>query len=174
MVLQGFGWGDIQPDRPEDVRKELRPPTLEETRYMAFDAIVHGARGILYWGSHAVEKDSTFYGELLAFVAELRDLQPVLAAPDAVLDITVSYQPTYGSVDRAATVLAKASDGAPWLFVVNEWTNPLACDLRGLESLNGTRYWDRLSGGEAEVKDGTLSLKMTPQSVQILEPLTRP
>ena len=174
MVLQGFGWGDIQPDKPEDVRKELRPPTLEETRYMAFDASVHGARGILYWGSHAVEKVSTFYGELLAFVAELRDLQPVLAAPDAVLDITVSYQPTYGSVDRAATVLAKASDGAPWLFVVNEWTNPLACDLRGLESLNGTRYWDRLSGGEAEVKDGTLSLKMTPQSVQILEPLTRP
>ncbi|HQN01885.1 MAG TPA: hypothetical protein PLL36_12445, partial [Candidatus Hydrogenedentes bacterium] len=78
------------------------------------------------------------------------------------------------SVDRAATVLAKASDGAPWLFVVNEWTNPLACDLRGLESLNGTKYRDRISGGEAEIQDGVLSLQMTPQSVQILEPLTRP
>ncbi len=174
MVLQGFGWGDIQPDKPEDIRKELRPPTLAETRYMAFDAIVHGARGILYWGSHAVKKDAPFYGELLTFVAELRDLQPVLAAPDAALNISVSHQPTYGSVDRAAAVLAKAPGGTPWLFVVNEWTDPLACKLSGLESLNGTPYRDRLSGEEVEIKDGALSLQMTPQSVQILEPLRRP
>src|SRR5690606_26326563 len=44
MVLQGFGWSDIQPERKEFMRR----PEGHETRFMAYDAIVHGARGILY------------------------------------------------------------------------------------------------------------------------------
>ena len=58
MVLQGCGWGDIQPQRTDEERKELRRPNWKETRFMAYDAIVRGARGILYWGTHAIEKDS--------------------------------------------------------------------------------------------------------------------
>ncbi len=174
MVLQGFGWGDIQPDKSEAERKELRRPTLAETRFMAYDAIVRGARGILYWGSHAVEKDSVFYGELLAFVSELREMLPVLAAPDSNLSITTSYQPTFGSVDRDIVVLAKAPGDHPWLLVVNECTNPLACTLHGLESLKGAVYRDRISGEQVEVKDGALSLHMPAQSVQVLEPLIQP
>lgn len=171
MVLQGFGWGDIQPDKSEAERQELRRPTPSETRFMAYDAIVRGTRGILYWGSHAVEKDAPFYKELLEFIAELRDLQPVLAAPDATLKITTSFEPTLGSVDRDIVVLAKAPENKPWLFVVNEWTDPLTGTLNGLDSLNGTRYRERASGEQVEVRDGKLILHLPGQSVHILEPV---
>lgn len=171
MVLQGFGWGDIQPDRPEAERKELRRPILSETRFMAYDAIVRGARGILYWGSHSVEKDSPFYGELLTFVSELRDLQPALAAPDAALTITTSFEPTLGSVDRDIVVLAKDHGNKPWLLVVNEWSDSLTATLSGLESLNGTNYRERASGELVEVKDGKISLYMPGHSAHILEPV---
>lgn len=171
MVLQGFGWGDIQPDRPEAERKEMRRPTLPETRFMAYDAIVRGARGILYWGSHAVEKDSPFYGELLALVSELRDLQSVLAAPDADLNVTTAYEPTLGSVDRDIIVLAKDHGNKPWLFVVNEWSDSLAGTLSGLESLNGTSYRERDSGEVVEVTDGKITLHIPGHSAHILEPV---
>lgn len=171
MVLQGFGWGDIQPDKSESERRELRRPTLQETRFMAYDAIAQGARGILYWGSHAVEKDSVFYGELLAFVSELRELQPMLAAPDAALNTTTSFEPTLGSVDRDIVVLAKDHGDTPWLLVVNEWTDSLTGTVSGLESLNGVRYRERTSGEQAEVTNGQITLHMPGQSVHILEPV---
>lgn len=171
MVLQGFGWGDIQPDQPEATRRELRRPTLAETRYMAYDAIVHGARGILYWGTFAVEKDSPFYADLLKVVSELRDLGSVLAAPDLKMDITATFEPTLGSVDRDIAVLAKAAGDTPWLLVVNEWTDALAVTLHGLESFNGAAYRERVTGQLVEVKDGKLSLNMPSQEAYILEPV---
>lgn len=138
---------------------------------MAYDAIVRGARGILYWGSHAVEKDSPFYGELLALVSELRDLQSVLAAPDADLNVTTAYEPTLGSVDRDIIVLAKDHGNKPWLFVVNEWSDSLAGTLSGLESLNGTSYRERDSGEVVEVTDGKITLHIPGHSAHILEPV---
>jgi len=174
MVLQGFGWGDIQPDQAEEIRKELRRPTLAETRYMAYDTIVHGARGILYWGTHAVEKDSPFYADLLKVVSELRDLQPVLSAPDAPMNISVSFAQTLGSVDRDAVVLAKQAGDTPWLLIVNEWTDGLTVTLSGLDSLNGAVYRERLTGTQVEVKDGKISLNMPSQEAFVLEPVTQP
>jgi hypothetical protein len=173
MVLQGFGWGDIKPELPEPLRAELRRPTLAETRFMAYDAIVHGARGILYWGSQYVEKNSAFYDSLLSVVAELRDMQSILAAPDAVLNISVSHQPTLGSVDRGIVVLAKAAGNAPWLVAVNEWTGPLSCTLHGLDTLNGTTYRERNTHEEITVVNGTASLIIQGEGVRVLEPVNK-
>lgn len=44
MTLQAFSWNAI--------RKRDNPiyPTADESRFMAYDAIVHGATGLFYWG----------------------------------------------------------------------------------------------------------------------------
>lgn len=170
MVLQGFGWGDIQPEQSETLRKELRRPTKEETRFMAFNAIVKGARGILYWGTHAVEKDSMFYNQLLEVISELNDLQEILSAPDTNLALRITYQPTFGSVDRNVVVLPKDHGNYPWLIVVNEWTDPLCYTLHGLYAYEGIMYRDRYSGKETTVSQGKLTLSIHPESVHVLEP----
>jgi len=170
MVLQGFGWKDLLKE-PEVGREEYRRrPNLEETRFMAFDAIVHGARGILYWGTMVIEKDSQLWGDLMTAVRGLHELQPVLSAPDAELDLDVSFEETYGSVDRTVRVLPKDVGGKTWLLVVNEWQGPLHYTLRGLDGLDGTRYKDQYGGEEAVVEDGALRLHIQRHGVQVLAP----
>ena len=43
MTVQGFAWGQLY-------KREEIYPTLEESRFMAYDAIAHGATGLFYWG----------------------------------------------------------------------------------------------------------------------------
>jgi len=168
MVLQGTGWGDFLEAR-EGV-EPLRRPTREETRYMAYDAIVHGARGLLYWGTHYVEKESAFWGELMDVLAELDRLQPVLAAADAPIQPQVSLAPTYGSVEEGIKVLAKSRPEGDWLIVVNTWSGPLTATLG---NLNGTAVAYRIVGSETDypVKGAQITLSMPRYSVQVLEPI---
>lgn len=170
MVLQGFGWGDILPERPEEERELLRRPTYDETRFMAYDAVVRGARAILYWGTAYIEKDSELWEDLLRVVGELSTLQPVLSAPDADIDLSVSYAPTYGSLDRDVRLLAKEVDGKTWILAVNEWEGPLVFTISGLDAMNGTRYTDDATGETAEVVDGRLTLPIVPYGVYVLRP----
>ncbi|MBX3180434.1 MAG: hypothetical protein KF886_24050 [Candidatus Hydrogenedentes bacterium] len=166
MVLQGTGWGDFQTDRTDEERALLRRPRKDETRFMAYDAIVHGARGVLYWGSHYVEKDSEFWRELLEVIAELKSLQPVLAAPDAPAP-PVAIGPTNGSLDRSVAIRSKAAPDGVWHIVVNEFERPLrvrvaaenAGDYRALET-------DTVLTAEG----GEIVLQIPAYSVAVLRP----
>jgi hypothetical protein len=169
MVLQGFAWGAIT-GGSEQIKEELRQPTLEETRYMAWDAIVHGARGILYWGTHAMDPDAEILAHLLVLARELDALQPVISAPDANLDIEVSIAQTWGSVDRGVRVLAKQAADGVWLIVVNEWEGPLVYTLTGLDALNGVTYEENNGGESGIVGNGALKLHIGGEKVQILKP----
>lgn len=171
MVLQGFGWADIQEGRTPEEAKILRRPTKAETRFMAYDAIVCGARGVLYWGTMAVEKDSVFWKELLEVVAELSSLQPVLSAPDALPGLKVALTPTRGSMDRGVRVLAKDAPDGVWLVVVNEWYDPLEYTVSGLGALNNIKYADPDAGVETVVDGGALTLRIPAQTVQVLRPV---
>ena len=170
MVLQGFGWADIQPTAPPERKKAERRPTRAETQFMAYDTIVRGGRGILYWGSAYIEKDSQCWKDLLSVVAELSELQPVLSAADANLSLKVSLAPTWGSVERDVLVLPKDVNGKTWLIVVNECTDPVQYTIGGLDKLNGTTLTDPAAGVEATVKNGKLTLPVAAQSVQVLRP----
>jgi hypothetical protein len=170
MVLQGFGWADLDPDADEQQIADQRRPTLSESRFMAYDAIVRGARGILYWGTAYIEKDSQLWEDLLKLGAELHGLQPVLSAPDADLDITVTIGPHWGSLDRTVHILPKQVGEVTWLIVVNESREPLDYTLTSMDALDGTRYRDVTADRQATVKDGKLELTIRAQGVQVLAP----
>ena len=170
MVLQGFGWADIQPKATPERKKEERRPTRGETQFMAYDAVVRGARGILYWGTVAIEKDSQCWKDVLSVVTEMAALQPVLSAPDADLALKVSLAPTWGSVDRGVVILPKNVDGKTWLIVVNECIDPLRYTVEGLDSLNGTTLSDPAAEVAGTVEKGALTLPIAAQSVQVLRP----
>jgi hypothetical protein len=171
MVLQGFGWADLDKDPSEEEMRVKRRPTFAESRFMAYDAIVRGARGILYWGTHYIEKDSDLWNDLLKLVRELADLHPVLSAPDAAMDIRVTIAETWGSVDRGVRVLAKDVDGRVWLLVVNEWPEPLRYTLEGLGKLDGTVMRDAVATREAVVTNDSFSLPISGHGIQVLAPV---
>ena len=137
---------------------------------MAYDAIVHGARGILYWGTSRIEKDSQLWIDLMAVIAELKALQPVLSAPDAPDRFPTGIAETYGSVDRGIRVLPKLVAGKVWFLVVNEWTSPLTYTIGGLADLNSVRYVENYSENEATVRNGALTMTIPAQRVHVLIP----
>jgi hypothetical protein len=77
MVLQGFAWRAL--DNRTDPGAVY--PTVAESRFMAYDAIIAGASGVLYWGCHTTPRPSPFWSDLKAVVSELSALRPVLEAP---------------------------------------------------------------------------------------------
>ncbi|MBI3922669.1 MAG: carbohydrate binding domain-containing protein [Armatimonadetes bacterium] len=108
MVLQGFGWGELSGG---DKSKAI-VPTLEQSRFMAYNAIVHGANGILYWGTHYTRKPSKFFSELKSLVSELKCMAPVFLAKPAT-GPQVRSQPT--SVEIAVREL----NGNTFIIAVN-------------------------------------------------------
>jgi hypothetical protein len=170
MVLQGTGWGDFMKNRAPEELEALRRPTKEESRFMAYDAIVHGARGILYWGSHYVEKNSTFWRELMEVVAELDGLQPVLTAPDAPVQPEVLLAPTHGSLERGVEVLAKSQPEGDWIIVVNTWSGPLSVTIKGFDTGGNGRYRTHGTAEILTVDSGQMTIYMRPYSVAVLRP----
>ena len=85
MILQGFGWRH-EPGYYTNTQTEKDPelgriPTLAENRFMAFEAIVHGASGIVYWGRNIRDKPQ-LWKDLLTVTREVRALEPALLAPE--------------------------------------------------------------------------------------------
>jgi hypothetical protein len=139
MVLQGFGWRDIQTHAEDAPPEKGRRPTRDESRLMLYSAIVHGSRGVLYWGSQYARDPPDFWDDLRNVVREAAELQHVWAARDAETQPRTVYLPTQGSVDRPPRALAKQLEDQQYILVVNEHYEGLGVRLEGLEQLNGSQ-----------------------------------
>ncbi len=97
MVLQICWSGVARPDRT------LRFPTFPEERYMSYQSIIDGARGLVYFGGNVAaclnDRDRalgwnwTFYDKVLKPVLDELNpkgaLYPALVAPDSTLPLTL-------------------------------------------------------------------------------------
>ncbi len=179
MVLQGMSWADVGVIFP------LRPgkgqfPTFEESRCMAYDAIACGARGVLYWGTGTVAKDSPFWHDLLRVTRELADNQFLLSAPDAEPAPAIETAPTpesdwlgyslLGSFFKVR-VLGKQVEGKPWWIVVNEMPTPCIYTLRGMTPLEGQHYEESSTKIRTSVSNGQLQGALSANGVHILKPV---
>ena len=170
MVLQGFGWRDLNPLDPENSHpSQGRRPTFRESRFMAYNAILHGANALLYWGTNyakdeidadasATEKketlDTPFWRDLRRVIRELSTLEPALAAPPVRPQPDCSFEETFGSVDdRGLMTMLKKVDGDYVLLVTNETHNGLAFTVSNLP---------------AELEGKTLYCLNRPDKVQIV------
>lgn len=119
MVLQGFSWQDLG-GRLENQNPDCPPPTFRELRFMTYDAIVNGATGVLYWGTHSTSADSELWSDLKRMGRELSDLYPVLTAPARL------EWPTF-RVDRASvSVMIKRVGSRLTFLAVNRSAAPAA------------------------------------------------
>ena len=167
MVLQGFSWHELTP--PKDER--LVYPSFTETRLMAYDAIAHGARGLLYWGTEVVPKDSPFRQSLFALTSELKELQPFLIAKDHA-GVTVSLVESSGRAaegDRGVRSFARRA-GRDWLIVlVNEDDrHHMGVEVGGLSKLNAQNLEVLYAPETAAVKKGGFVTRLRPYEVKVL------
>lgn len=162
MVLQGFAWGELP-----GVRETVAYPSFAETRMMAWLAVVHGARGILYWGMDTAPPQPAFRESLYAMAGELAALQPFLTAPEAEgVRVEVVDSEGFGKPGRGVSWTCRRA-GEDWLVVlVNEDDRPhmgvVVAGLRGQSRL------ELLYGSEtATVRDGEFVTRLMPHEVKV-------
>ena len=142
MVLQGFAWKNLtSPADPKAIY-----PSFAESRFMAYDAIVSGADGILYWGTHTTPKPSRFWADLKTLVSELRAMAPVLETSPVVGEAAARVR---GDVARASH---RRLGGDHVLLVVNRSGASCSAEV----SVPGTAgaAWRPLFGDPAPAVDG--------------------
>jgi len=164
MVLQAFSWSELGDYYGH---KTVAYPSFADSRFMAYDAIVHGARGILYWGSHYL-KSTEFRQSLYALTSELAALQPFLVAdeyPKAHVGL-VELEPDPSA--RGVRMSVRRA-GREWIIIlVNEDEYAyLGVEVMGLDELNG-RTLELLYGSEkATVKRGEMITRIKPLEVKV-------
>lgn len=166
MVLQGFAWEILKPEKDRDPAM-IQYPTFAQLRFMAYDAIVHGATGILYWGASHTPQPSPFMNNLNKLTRELADLQEELAAPKVELELKMGYVESGHSIDTGVKILAKKVKGVTFLFAVNGDKNPVQMELFGLKENKQTEV---LTENRAlPITDGVLTDRFEPFDVHIYQ-----
>lgn len=182
MVLQGFGWRDLK--KPEEIKPNEtavgigRRPNFSESRFMAYDSIIHGANAILYWGTaymKPVEEDGTpvtgrptLWRDLLRVARELRALEPALVAPE-IKAPKIRQSPTYGSIDGKGVLCSlRRVDDDYVLLVVNETGDGIGFAMENLPGkLNGRTLHRLYSAEEKTISRGGFADGIRPRDVQV-------
>lgn len=153
MVLQGFGWRDLSETGKSDPDPgKGRRPNLHETRFMAYDAIVHGANAILYWGTHYIEKDSRLWRDLMRVTRELRALEPAIVGQRPERVPIATAEETYGSIDGQGPRLMLRKAQKQWvLLAVNENSQGISFTISNLPAELEGRTLYRLYSDETHI-----------------------
>jgi hypothetical protein len=79
MVLQAFAWEDLR-EKDRDPKMVLYPDRAQ-LKSMAYQAIIHGADGLLYWGLASTPANAPLWNDLRSVLREVAQLAPEIAAP---------------------------------------------------------------------------------------------
>lgn len=130
MVLQAFAWENLR-ERDRDLAMVLYP-TAAQLRFMAWQAVVHGVNGLLWWGLSYTPAEAPLWNDLKTVVGELAQVREALAAPAQKLPLKLFYHDTGHSLDRGIEWLAKPLGRDTLLAAVNADGNPVDVTFEGL------------------------------------------
>jgi len=148
MVLQGFAWGRLR-------HKEGVYPTFAQQRFMAWDAVLHGASGIFYWGTPYTPKPSRPWADIKTLVHELHAMAPMLLAPAATTGGRVMPTPEPAGIE----VMLRHTGGRWLLAAVNPRKDAARLTVSGLP-LSFTRLQVLYEDRRLSVRDGKVELAL--------------
>ena len=157
MCLQGFAWGTLTGT------KEIYP-TYDESRFMAFDAIAHGATGLVYWGLYMGKGENPeFLASLKKVIGEITQLGAYLVGD------TVENSVKCG--DPAIRVMHKRTPQGDLWIVLNESPEAKRIAIRG-ELPKRPAETSGLAMPEA--KNGELALELPAYGVRVFRDADKP
>ena len=130
MVLQGFAWEMLRDAKERDPKMVLYP-AREELLFMAVQSIVHGAKGLKWWGLRFTPVEAGLWADLAAVTKLLRGLGEALIDRRKV-DVQLEYHDTGHSLDQGVEWTARALGGETVWMAVNADPNPVEATVRGL------------------------------------------
>jgi hypothetical protein len=164
MVLQAFAWEDLR-DKDRDPAMVVYPDRVQ-LKSMAYQAIIHGADGLLYWGLASNPATAPVWNDLRAVLSELAQMAQELAAPPQKLTLRIEYHDTGHSLDRGIEWTARPSGKGIMLFAANADQNPVEARFTlpaGLGSCQIVGSDERIP-----VSRGTMELSFAPFEAKAL------
>lgn len=160
MVLQAFAWGQCHnPDLPPE---EAVYPTWEQSRFMAYNAITHGATGIIYhYLPYAKVLGEKFWRDLRRVTRELHYASEIITA-DTVADTPIRT----GS--PSIRFLHKQIAGEDYLIVVNEGTTPVTAEFSHFPVRTAELHVLLEDDRKIPVRDGVFRLDLPARGVALL------
>jgi len=165
-VLQGFAWEMLVPEKDRDSSMILYP-TFEQSRFMAYNAIVHGADGILIWGTNYTPQPSKFMDDLNKVTRELAEMQDVLSSTSAPNNITLEYHELGYSLDAGIEFIMKKVNNKTYLLTVNSDKKPVKVTFKGLDKFQSVQILNE--NKTIEIIKGKFTNKYMPFGVVIYQ-----
>ncbi len=156
LVLQGFSWEytrEANNRNPEHVIF----PSYAQSRFMAYNAIIHGANGLMYWGLHTVPGEHEFVKNLSRVLNEINALAPVLLSPTLANDMELRYHERGSTIAAGIEILCKEAPDGIYLIAANTGIDPAAADFTNLPVELGAAEYLTVLGEDRRVavKDGS-------------------
>lgn len=116
MTLQGWAWGDA-------TKRPVVLPTLHQSRFMAYNAVAHGATGLFWFGLRCWDDRRDFFRDLGTLIRELRAMSPVFIGETIASDDFQCEAPEI-------RVLRKKAGENIWYIVLNESSHDVKARFR--------------------------------------------
>ncbi|MBX7255380.1 MAG: hypothetical protein K1Y02_03370 [Candidatus Hydrogenedentes bacterium] len=164
MVLQAFSWHELGESYAD---RGVAYPSFAESRFMAYASVLHGAKGVLYWGSSYM-KNQPFRTSLYALTSELASLQPFLVAPSEP-SASVRLVETPEEREGKGISFAVRRAGDDWLIALlnEDDKRHMGVEVSGLEGLEGRELFLLYGDEPAPIVNGTLVVRMQPHEVKL-------
>ena len=133
MVLQAFAWETLlaETDVVEQREEKILYPTYNQNRFMAFQSLIKGANGIVYWGSGFMPQPSQAWSDLLRVTKEVSSLSEVIVSPAPDVKVDTTYHEMGHSVDDGVQLIVRDFGGHRYLFTCNADKNKCKVTLSG-------------------------------------------
>ncbi len=154
MVLQAFSWEHLRHPETQPVEASTFP-TFAQSRFMAYDAILHGAKGILYWGSFKVPAKSLFWQSILQVTREIAALEPFLTSPELKEKLRVEPIAFVSSMPTQVAYTWRKYGGDDLIIVLQE-DNGQYVEVSGVDELEGRDLFELGTSRTYRVRKGRI------------------
>jgi hypothetical protein len=135
MVLQGFAWEMLKPIGSRNPSM-VKYPTDAENNFMAYNAIIHGAKGIIYWGTRYTPNSSEFINDLNLVTRELFEYQNIFVQENISKNVSVEYHELGFSVDAGIEWILKEYNNKLYFITCNSDKTPAEVTFSGFDDYN--------------------------------------
>ncbi|OGV31415.1 MAG: hypothetical protein A2020_00670 [Lentisphaerae bacterium GWF2_45_14] len=153
MVLQGTSWCEIPGRRPP-----MRYPSLTEIKFMIYDAVVHGAKGIFLWGTDTI-RELKYWGILFSITSELKSLSPALIVRDTKGEVSV--------LDTSGTInfIHKKTVAGDYIIAINDSSKP--ADVKFQTKFKNEKLFVCFEDRDVTLSEGIFSDNFVPYAVHL-------
>jgi hypothetical protein len=110
-------------------------PTLNQTRFHAWQAVLHGTTGLLWYGLGTAKRPAPFFDDLMKVISEVNSVMEFMDA-GPIPGVTGAAHHSWRPSIMGCSCVAKRSEGKTFVMMINEDAHAVDMFVSGLDSID--------------------------------------